>query len=783
MKRIFEKLGDVIEKRYWLVVTIALALLVASFFASGMVSSDIDIEMGTETMISTDTREFQDYTRFNQDFGSDIIMVMIEGDNLSHLLSLDNLTAMEHVEDAMGDQSKYPEVIAVTSPAVYIKQAAAQQNGTPQIPLDESERLELVKDPVTGAIAEHFRQVLPGEQYALVAIVLEAELDFEILKDLVSAAEKEVDKAGFSAEVTATVTGEPALMSQVEDMMMESLGQMVLVSIALLFIILALIFKVRGFFAWRWLPLGVVIVGTIYTFGLMGILSVPLTMISMAVFPVLIGLGIDYGIQFHNRYDEEAWRGQTTARAIIESITHIGPAVGIALIAGCLGFVALQFSPVPMIKDFGLMLIIGVIAAYVVAMFPLLASLYWHDRTKKSRAKHKQNKPEPQTEQTGFVERSLQYLAPRIIKNPFIIIPIAIALAIGGIAVDSRIDTVTDETMFISQDLPAVKTLNKVREVAQRKASLNILIEAKDNGSPGTLEPATLQWMLDLEQRILENGGSEFVTDARSIADMVAQASGGNIPADRTQVEQIVEGSLDPTISKNLISDDLAACNMIIDVGDIDDEQAKRLINKLKADIAESNPPKEVSVALTGMPVLALKVLDAITSGRNQMTMIGVGLIFGGLLLLFRFRLIRAILATLPILMIVGWSALSMYVLGIEFTPLTATLGALIMGIGVEFTILLMMRYYEERGKGENPAEAMATAMTKIGRAVSVSAFTTIGGFAALLIARDFPILVDFGIVTMTNVFFALAASLLVLPSLVVFVDRHAEKQGLQWLR
>jgi len=87
-----------------------------------------------------------------------------------------------------------------------------------------------------------------------------------------------------------------------------------------------------------------------------------------------------------------------------------------------------------------------------------------------------------------------------------------------------------------------------------------------------------------------------------------------------------------------------------------------------------------------------------------------------------------------------------MFLLGIKYTPLTATLGALILGIGTEFTIPLMMRYYEERGKGKSPTEAMTTAITRIGRAIIASGFTVIGGFAALLIARDFPILDDFGL-------------------------------------
>ena len=133
----------------------------------------------------------------------------------------------------------------------------------------------------------------------------------------------------------------------------------------------------------------------------------------------------------------------------------------------------------------------------------------------------------------------------------------------------------------------------------------------------------------------------------------------------------------------------------------------------------------------------------------------------------------------LHLCLIIGWSSGFMYLTGMEYTPVTCTLGTLIMGIGVEFTILLMMRYYEERGKGEGPVEAMTTAMTRIGRAIIASGLTVIGGFAALLIAKDFIILRDFGIVTLVDVFFALVSTLFVLPTLIVWFDSWRERRRL----
>ena len=178
-----------------------------------------------------------------------------------------------------------------------------------------------------------------------------------------------------------------------------------------------------------------------------------------------------------------------------------------------------------------------------------------------------------------------------------------------------------------------------------------------------------------------------------------------------------------------------------------------------------------------------MELYDALSTGRSKMTLIGVGFIFLALFLLFRFSVLKAFMAILPIGLIIAWSSGLMYLSGIKYNPLTATMGALILAIGVEYTILLMMRYYEERGKGARPREAMSTAMTKIGRAIIASGLTDIAGFAALLAAGGFLMLRDFGMLTVINVFLALVSTLVVLPSLIVWVDSWRERRRLATVR
>ncbi|MDY0294896.1 MAG: MMPL family transporter [Acholeplasmataceae bacterium] len=104
-----------------------------------------------------------------------------------------------------------------------------------------------------------------------------------------------------NSEDIVLISGKPILDRSIKSSMMDSMKFMMVSAIVIMIIILLLIYKVRM----RLLPIVMILFAVVATIGMMGWLSIGLTMVSMAVFPVLIGLGIDYFIQFQTRYEEE----------------------------------------------------------------------------------------------------------------------------------------------------------------------------------------------------------------------------------------------------------------------------------------------------------------------------------------------------------------------------------------------------------------------------------------------------------------------------------------------
>ena len=124
----------------------------------------------------------------------------------------------------------------------------------------------------------------------------------------------------------------------------------------------------------------------------------------------------------------------------------------------------------------------------------------------------------------------------------------------------------------------------------------------------------------------------------------------------------------------------------------------------------------------------------------------------------------------MPIVLATGWSALVVAVINVPLNPMSATLGALVIAIATEFSVILAARFERERDEGLSVGEALRRTYALTGTAVMASGVTAIAGFAALA-ATDIRMLRDFGLVTVADLSVALVGVMLVLPATLVWAD------------
>lgn len=616
----------------------------------------------------------------------------------------------------------------------------------PAVPTLDSELNSMIYDS-NNVMRSAFSEVVLNDHQALMVIRLAGNLKDTEKDRLTAYIDKVIDKADF-IQLTTTMSGKTVLDAALRAEMKSSMMMMIGLAVLVMFGVLLLVFKVK----WRMLSLAVVFISVIATLGFMGWIKVPVTMVSMAVFPIIIGLGIDYSIQFHNRYEEE--------KSVKETTEKIGKAVAIAVFATILGFISLYASPVPMIQDFGKMLTIGVIISFLGSIFLLFPILHIGSQNEKPRTI---NKTEDKLKNAGFMDKFLASTTRLMIKLTVPVLLLFVLVAGAGFAVDQYIAVETDIEKFMPQDLPALTDIHTIRAAVGTTDQIVVYITT-DN----VLKETNLTWIKNSSDSILTKY-SESVVSIKSVDSLIQLITDGKETA-YTDVLNLLN-DLPDTQRSMFVSVDHKETVLLINTKHLSTQAYKDLIANLKSDLSNTTMKLEI----TGKSVLDVEMVNGLTSGRINMTLLGLGLVFMALLLIYR-NLIKAILPIIPVILIIGISSGVMFLTGIKFTPITATLGALVLGMGTEMTVMLMERYVEERHAGLEKIEAMVVSVTMIGKAIVASGLTTVGGFAVLLFS-NFMILKDFGFMTVINISLALASTFIILPPMIVLVDKAIIKK------
>jgi len=637
------------------------------------------------------------------------------------------------------------------------------------------ERTDLViRASLQGTFPNDEGSGLPVNSTAVGGVVLDGNIDLDTQSAATEAVLEVLDTASFD-DFELVVTGSPVYLAEINDYLQGGMLTLGLAALAVMAVVLGLIFQVR----WRLLPLLAVLIGVIWAFSLMGWLGIDLSLVTISGLPILIGLGIDFAIQIHNRVEEEVVLDRDE-HPIAETVANVAPALIVATIAGVLAFLALRISKVPMIRDFGVLLAVGVIVLVAIGIIVPVAVL----------GAREYNAP---TKDRGesMVERLVVKLGGLPTSAGIVMIVAAIGLFVGGVLVEGQTKIQSDPVKWIDQGSQTVADIETLENATGFGTTLGVLVTANDTYDQ---EVVTMlhEFTLDAEARpevvasssLVNTMGKIILIDGATVLAPTEADIRNSVAA--MQVEE--QRELLDDIERALVSEDGTATQVNLRLAPASLEERSVLVDELAADLDEriqalsadldadsvllvELPEGQDPVRATpaGLATVGIGLLENLSANRANLTYLALALV--GLWLVFRLRsLSRALLALVPVLLAVGVSSLIVALVGFELSPLTTVSGPLVIATCAEFSVLILGRYLEERQRGLEPREATDKAASRTGRAFFTSALTTIGGFA-VLIGSALPLLRDFGIIVTLNVAIALLAALVVMPPLSVWVD------------
>jgi hydrophobe/amphiphile efflux-3 (HAE3) family protein len=796
-----------------------LAISAVLALAAAGLATTLPTDAGTDTLVDTDTPAYRATQDLREVFGEDPVVVLARGDlqtllltsNLGQLLRLESclsgklppgakpipgpcteLAEMKPVEFVSGPATFLNEAViqisrqlsrmAAQVPPAQLRQFAlevAAKYGISSAPSlgnpDFTSAVVFDRNQPAGTPKARLAYLFPNSHSAQIVLRLRPDLsDSErhralglVREAVLETTPREACKArGIPIPCfqlkggSYVVSGVPIVVDGLSRSLKDALLVLLAVAVLVMAVTLAIVFRSRM----RLLPLALALAAAALTFGLFGLVGGSLTMASIAVLPILIGLAVDYAIQFQARYDEAVAGGARGADAAVQAASRGGPAIATACFATGAGFLALLLSPAPMVRSFGLLLVVGIAIAFGLALTAGFAAL----------SLRREGGGQGAPPRAGFLAQRVLSLA---LDRPRQVLGIGLALALIGWGVGTQIESVSDVRELAPQSIREVRDLDELQEDTGVSGELDVRIEA-----PDMTDPATLRWMADFKRRVLHANGfsgpspsclEAEVCPGPALSDFVVGGTGPLRRADlRATLAQLPAYDLQqvaPVDPRTGLPGSTALVSFGIRAQSLDDQQA--LIERIRGEIGEpgtpGGPPPGVDVVLAGLPVIAAAAADDLSSSRYWLTLAGLLAVALALFAVYR-SVARVVVPLAPVLLASGWSSLVLWATGIPLNPMSAALGALTIAIATEFSVILSARFHEERGAGRSPAEAVRAAYSRTGAAVLASALTATAGFA-VLIASDVRMLRDFGFVTVIDLGVALIGVMVALPAALVW--------------
>jgi hypothetical protein len=701
-----------------------ISILAVAVFISLFFISQVQMVTSSETFFPEDSVVYNDFKAYQKDFGTDTVFVMVKSENVLEPYVFDYLARLERQLQGLD------YVISTSSAAgrVTEKEASSQ---------------EALQAAYERGILEG---IIPRRDTALIIVqVPELEQPGAIAVDM----EKAIDFVDRPPSVAVEASGGPMLDYQLGMIMGMSMGMMFGVALILMITILYIFFRtiVRGRYL-PFLPLMAVTIALAMAFGLMGVLEIPMSMILTGFLSVLIGLGIDYGIQVMTRYEEERSKGLDVDEAIVVSITRMGKAVGLAIVTTLVGFSSMYFANIPDLEYFGMAVSIGLVLSYITAIWFIPAVLKLTD---KGSSGYQQPAP-------GVLDRILEYTARKSTKHPIFILLLVIGVTFSSAAMYPKVDTLTDFYQYFPQDIQAIRFMEEMRDLTGGTDTISLVIRSDDITSRKTLqEMLTLSDYLQAHEPAVQHVGS--------LASVLSD--GGSLPENQDIPHLIDE--MDPAKRRKLVNYPYATLGVIdLTIEHLDGKRLDDTLNNIRSSIEFVQP--DMDITITGEPLLNNEIGHTMTDGQIRMTLLSFVFVFLAMFLIFK-SVVRALIPMAPIIVVIAISGALMWILGIPQTTLSISTNSIILGLGVDYSIHIMHRYKEERERGAEPRDAIQTTISRIGKAIVTSGLTTAGGFAAMMLS-PFPLMVWFGIIAFSSILMILLLTLTLLPALLILLDR-----------
>jgi predicted RND superfamily exporter protein len=683
-------------------IPLIIALVLLTVFM-GYHASKVQMSYDFSRAIPTDHPKYKAYLEFKKTFGEDGSLLTI-GFTSANFFEVKQFNALTGFQERLKKINGVEDIISVNGAVTLKKNDSTNKLDAIRIfptNIKSQQALDSLKDIFYSL--PFYRGLLYNpdtKAYLLGLRINSVILGSKARETTIGEIEKEAAAFAETSQLDLHLSGLPLIRTNVALRIAEEMQWFLLGSLLLSALILFIFFRSLST---TLLSLAVVLIGVVYSLATIHMLGFRITLLNALIPPLVVVIGIPNCIYFLNKYHTAFMKSGDKKKAIVEMIGKMGVVTLFCNISAALGFAVFALTKSIILKEFGIVAGINIMALFFISLILIPISLFYMAEPRKKHTRYLENK---------WLQTLLTTIEQWVFSNTrtvYLATGIALIFSIIGI---SKLKTQS----FIVDDLPKKdKIYTDLRFFESNFRGimpLEILVDTKKkNGIAGSralsvydkvssfsayiasypemARPLSLAEGLKFARQGFYDGDSNNYSmpnafDGAFMADYLKPSKG----------DAAAKGSLEKLMA-SFIDSNKKVTRISVNMADVGSMRMPVLIDSLEAHVPDYFDTSKVSVQLTGSSITFLEGSRFIIKGLKES--IFWAFLFISLCMLYLFRSFRILLCSLipnliPLVMtagLMGW-------MGISIKPSTVLVFSVALGIAIDITIRFLVNYKQE---------------------------------------------------------------------------------------
>ncbi|MGD9057483.1 MAG: efflux RND transporter permease subunit [Desulfobacterales bacterium] len=536
------------------------------------------------------------------------------------------------------------------------------------------------------------------------------------------------------------------------------------VTLLLIAIILLCLFRKLRYIL---IPLICVGLALTWTFGLMALLRIPLSMLTMIVPVFLIAVGTAYCLHIVSEYiacqEETGSPKEVTTR----TFSHIAFPTFLAVLTTIIGLGSLFINRIAMIQEFALFSCFGMLSILVIILTFLPAAMSLIPVS--STTQKKEEAP------SSLFQRFIDIIIDLNLNHQKVTLPIIAVVVLICLIGILRIRVETNPVGYFKENTEIKRNFNDIYQHLSGSFPINVAMENAE--ADYFQDPAHLAEIERLQVFLEKLPGVDKTISFADYLKLVNYALNKFehkhyvLPQEGFEVRMAINNyptMLGEDMLTRFMNPEFSKTNILLLTHVSSSKDFLHIRDKITEHVKQ-HFSKDLKWDVTGLGMTIAVSSELLTSGQVKSLSITMVLVFAIMFALFlssKVGLIALVPNIFPIVInfgIMGW-------FGVELSMVTSLIASIAIGLAVDDTIHYLVRYNREFKTDLDEKRAIRETLTRVGRPVTFTTVTICVGFSILIFSSFKPTAI-FGVMMVITSLAALVGDLIVLPSLIQHVE------------